>query len=569
MTPAGAAGTAGREATLERLLGERFDLVVVGGGITGAGVLLDATSRGLRAALVERGDFASGTSSRSSKLVHGGLRYLDQREFKLVYEGLAERQVLLEIAPHLVTPQPFLFPLFARGEGTARKRATRARARAIGTALWLYDLTGGLRIGKRHRRVGIDEAVEHFPSLDPRLLASAYLYHDARADDARLTLEIAQTARHRFDAVAVNHVAATGLAKRAGQITGVSVRDALGGREGIVEAPVVVNAAGVWADEVRELDEGSDPGTIRPAKGVHITVPRRKLRVDVAAVLPVPKDRRSIFVIPWGDEVYVGTTDTDYDGPLDEPVCTADEIDYLIGAVNAWVRDPIDRDDVTGTWAGLRPLVKVASSDRTADLSRRHSVRVSGSGMVTITGGKLTTYRRMAVDAVDAAAEVLDARLPRTRTDRIPLHGAEGIDGLRGDDGSRRLGLANPIARHLVGRFGAHARVVAAMVHADPELGRPLVDGLPYLAAEAVHAVRYEMACTLEDVLARRTRALLLDREATASAAPRVAELVGAELGWDDAEEIRQVTAFLDLVDRLRSAARAEARPAVREDLGA
>lgn len=533
---------ADRPRTLDRLDHDAFDVVVVGGGITGAGVLLDAASRGLRVALVERDDFASGTSSRSSKLIHGGLRYLDQREFRLVYEALAERQVLLRTAPHLVEPQPFLIPL-----------ASRAYARAVGLGLWLYDLTGGLRIGHRHRRVNPDEAVEHVPALDPERFSSAYLYWDAKADDVRLTLAVLMTAVHRFGTPTLNHLEAVGVEKSAGRVAGLRIADRFGGRELTVAAPVVVNAAGVWADEVRELDEGQDPDSIRPAKGVHITVPRDRLPTNSAAVLPVPDDRRSVFVIPWSDFVYVGTTDTDYSGPLDHPVCTREEVDYLLAAVNAWVRDPLTPDDVVGTWAGLRPLGKGTDDERTADLSRRHAVRVSGSGLVTITGGKLTTYRRMATDAVDAAFEVLERRGPATRTKRMPLHGAEGADALTGPKTAKSLGVTEFTLEHLVRRFGAQARAVALLARERPELAEPLVPGLPYLKAEAVYSVRHEMAAALDDVLSRRTRALLLDRQATVDAAPAVAELLAGELHWDEAETRRQVDDFVAITDRLRT----------------
>jgi len=543
-----------RTRSLDRLAHDSFDVVVIGGGITGAGVLLDAAARGLRVALVERSDFASGTSSRSSKLVHGGLRYLEQRDFRLVYEALAERQILLRNAPHLVEATPFLFPIFPTGDGPARKQAAQAMARTIGTALWLYDATGGLRIGKRHHRVRASKAAALFPALDPARFAAAYLYYDARADDARLTLAIAQTAVHRFGAPAVNYTAAVGLAKAHGRVTGVDLADALSGHELRVRAPVVVNAAGVWSDDVRALDEAQHPESIRPAKGVHLTLPRAKLSVNVAAILPVPGEKRSIFVIPWEDRVYVGTTDTDYDGPLDEPVCTAAEVDYLLASVNAWVRTPVRPADVLSTWAGLRPLVRGAHSERTADLSRRHAVKVSGSGVITITGGKLTTYRRMAADAVDASFDVLDRKAPRTPTKRLPLHGAEGADALQGPQAARRLGVDETLLGHLVHRYGNQARSVARLATEKADLAKPLVPGLPYLRAEAVYAARWEMAATLEDVLARRTRALILDREGSARAAPEVARLLAPELHWDDAETARQTEAFLGLVGRMRDA---------------
>ena len=343
-----------REQYLERLASEPFDLLVIGGGITGAGVALDAAGRGLRTALVERGDFAAGTSSRSSKLVHGGLRYLQQKEFRLVYEALAERQRLLRLAPHLVKPLPFLIPVFA--SGVAGQARARAYARGVGTALWMYDATGGARIGKLHKRLSKREALELMPDLDGRRLAAGFLYYDARVDDARLTLTVVKTAAS-LGAVTVNRVEATGLLRDGGRVSGAVLTDRLTGRQIEARAGVVVNAAGVWADELRALDEGTNPRSIRPAKGVHITLPAGRPALDIAAVLSVPGDRRSVFVIPWGDRIYVGTTDTDYDGPLEDPQCTAADIDYLLGALNSWITKPIGRHEVLGTWAGLRPLV--------------------------------------------------------------------------------------------------------------------------------------------------------------------------------------------------------------------
>jgi glycerol-3-phosphate dehydrogenase len=558
-----------RERYLERLASEPFDLLVIGGGITGAGVALDAAGRGLRTALVERGDFAAGTSSRSSKLVHGGLRYLQQKEFRLVYEALAERQRLLRLAPHLVKPLPFLIPVFA--SGVAGKARARAYARGVGTALWMYDATGGARIGKLHKRLSKREALELMPDLDGRRLAAGFLYYDARVDDARLTLTVAKTAAS-LGAVTVNRVEATGLLRESGRIDGAVLADRLTGRRIETRAGVVINAAGVWADELRAMDEGANPGSIRPAKGVHITLPAGRPSLDIAAVLSVPGDRRSVFVIPWGDRIYVGTTDTDYDGSLEDPQCTAADIDYLLSALNAWVTKPVGRHEVLGSWAGLRPLVggqgpagEAEPGSKTADLSRRHAVRVAPSGLVTIVGGKLTTYRAMAEDTVDEAVRVMRLqgplrraarlRVPDSRSGSTPLFGAEGYEELTEDGAAERLGLPAEVVAHLAGRFGGHARAVAAMVRDRPELGERLVPGLPYLKAEAVYAVRYEMALTLEDVLSRRTRAFLLDAAATAGAAPSVAELMAAELGWSDDERARQVDTFLALVERQRRAA--------------
>ncbi len=527
-----------RPTALARLGDEHFDVLVVGGGITGAGVALDAATRGLRTALVERHDFASGTSSKSSKLVHGGLRYLQQGEYALVYEGLAERQRLRKTAPHLVRVLPFLIPIFSR-DGLINPKI----ARALGSAMWMYDLTGGVRIGKLHKRLSKDEALAHMPTMPVERLASAYLYYDAHADDARLTLTIARTAAAQGAAVA-NYASVTRLAKDTnGAVTGATVE--ADGTEIEVRARVVVNATGVWADDLRALDEGEHSRSIRPAKGIHITVPWQKTQNDVAVVIPVPKDRRSLFVVPWGDLAYIGTTDTDYDGPLDDPQCTPGDIEYVLRALNASVTTGVTQADILGTWAGLRPLVKDATSERTADLSRRHAVRRSPSGVVTVTGGKLTTYRRMAADTVDEVAEQLDVRR-RSSTKHVILLGGDGFDANR----SR-----GALDAHLASRYGTEGEAVALLAASDPDLARPLVAGLPYVRAEAVHAVRHEMARTLDDVLSRRTRARLLGRDDASRAADDVAAVMAPELGWTDAERQSQVAAFRDAVTRERTSA--------------
>jgi glycerol-3-phosphate dehydrogenase len=528
-----------RADALRRLADEPLDVLVIGGGITGAGCALDAASRGLRTGLVERDDFASGTSSKSSKLVHGGIRYLQQREIRLVYENLRERQRALENAPHLVRVLPFLIPILTR-DGLIDRRI----ARALGGAMWMYDLTGGLRIRKHHERVSTDEALVHMPTLRRDHVAGAYIYYDCRVDDARLTLTIARSAAAHGAAVA-NSARVTGLLKQAdGSVRGARIE--ADGTELEVSARVVINATGVWSDDVRTMDEGSHPESIRPAKGIHVTVPWSKVRNDIAAIVPVPKDRRSIFVIPWGDTTYIGTTDTDYDGPLDDPQCTSADVDYLLGAVNHAVTEPLGPADVMGTWAGLRPLLRTASSERTADLSRRHGVQVSSTGLVTITGGKLTTYRRMAADTVNAATRVLGKR-SRSRTQHLRLVGGEGFEAIAAPTN-------RGVHEHLAGRYGTEAGAVLDLVAADPDLADALVPGLPYLKAEAVHAVRHEMARTLDDVLSRRTRARLLARDASAAAADAVGTLLAAELGWDAAETARQVSAYRAAVEHERTA---------------
>jgi len=528
-----------RATALRRLADEHFDVLVIGGGITGAGVALDAATRGLRTALVERHDIASGTSSKSSKLVHGGIRYLQQREIGLVYEALAERQVLRKTAPHLVRVLPFLLPVFTR-DGLLPRRI----ARLLGATMWMYDLTGGLRIGKLHQRVSKEKALHYMPTLPAERIAASYVYYDAQTDDARLTLAIARTAAD-YGAAVANYTNLVGLDKRAdGRVQ--TARVVADGQTIEVRASVVVNATGVWSDDVRALDEGTNPSSIRPAKGVHITVPWSLVQNQIAVVIPVPKDRRSVFVVPWGGEggdhefTYIGTTDTDYDGPVDDPQITPADVKYLLGAINAAVTTTITEADILGTWAGLRPLVRAAKSERTADLSRRHSVRTSTSGVITVTGGKLTTYRRMAADAVDAALEGVGIRGRRSRTRRIRLHGAAGWD-------------ATGLPRDLATRYGGDAHEVLALSRANPALAEAIVPGLAYTKAEVVYAARAEMARTVDDVLARRTRARLLARDASAVAAAEVADLMAAELGWTVAERDRQVEEYRALIDAERS----------------
>ena len=538
-----------RADALRRLADEEFDVLVVGGGITGVGVALDAASRGLRTALVEKGDLASGTSSKSSKLIHGGLRYLQQREFRLVYENLAERQRLLDNAPHLVSPLPFLIPLFGR-DGVVSKTVARSYA----TALWMYDLTGGLRIGERHRDVTKEQALAHLPTLSADHLVAGFLYFDARADDARLTLAVARTAAFEFGAVVANYTPVVRLTTGAdGTANGAVVRPVPDDEtsEFGVRARIVVNASGVWADAVRALDEGRDPHAIRPAKGVHVTVPASRLPCDIAAVIPVPKDKRSIFVVPWPDTdlVYLGTTDTDYSGPLDNPACTPEDVDYLLDAANALTTSDLTRADVTAVWAGLRPLLVPPDkgghvSERTADLSRRHTVSTSAHGVVTVTGGKLTTYRKMAQDTVDVVVTRLGESPHRRRcvTKALPLIGAT----TRTRD---PVTLAQPQAR-LLGRYGTASSEVVALADGRPDLLEPIVAGLPYTGAEVLFAAREEMAGTLDDVLSRRTRAVIQRAQPTLEAASAVATLIAPDMGWSEAEAQEQVARFTETTQK-------------------
>ncbi|MDE3147011.1 MAG: glycerol-3-phosphate dehydrogenase/oxidase [Acidobacteriota bacterium] len=527
-----------RGESLHALATTKFDVVVIGAGITGAGVALDAASRGLRVALVDAGDIASGTSSKSSKMVHGGLRYLQQREFRLVYENLRERQRLLENAPFLVRPLPFLIPLFGH-DGVA----TKTLVKGYSTALRLYDLTGGWRIGQRHRKISRTESLAHLPTLHGDRLVAGFLYLDARGDDARVALTLARTAALDFGAHVATYLRATDISRDDhGRATAVVARDELDRSVTTIATTAVINATGVWADEVFAMAERTPSHRITPAKGVHLSVPRSRLPADVAAVLAVPHEHRSIFIIPAEDApvTYIGTTDTPYDGALDDPACTPEDVRYLLDAVNASTSSNLTSDDVTGVWAGLRPLLSPGDGrrvrERTADLSRRHRVSDSHDGVVHITGGKWTTYRQMAEDTVDALAPYFST-LAKVRTRDLRLHGT----------GSWRPRSA--LETHLYQRFGDDAKGVLALIDEEPDLSSVAVKGLDYVRAEFVYSARHEMVTSLIDLLTRRTRAHLMDARATLAGAPDIVRLVAPELDWDDSECERQLANYRELVE--------------------
>ncbi|MEI6630334.1 MAG: glycerol-3-phosphate dehydrogenase/oxidase [Actinomycetota bacterium] len=540
-----------RSTGLLRLASDTFDVLVIGGGITGSGVALDAVTRGLSTALVERDDFASGTSSKSSKLIHGGLRYLQQGDIRLVYEALRERKRLHRNASHLVHVLPFMIPILSKNSVVSKKIA-----RALGSAMWMYDLTGGWRIGKLHKRINADEAFAHIPTMSRERFSSAYLYYDAEADDARLCIAVLRTAA-QHGAVLANACTVVAIDTDVDGTKLITLVDKYTGDKIVARARTVVNASGVWADDVRELDEGVHPHTIRPAKGVHLTVPWEKVRNDIAVVIPVPGDKRSLFVIPWvsnGDGTYkytyIGTTDTDFKGSVNDPQCTKDDIDYVLRALNAAVNTGVTESDVTAVWSGLRPLVQTSDGEavkgRTADLSRRHRVTTSPNGVVTVTGGKLTTYREMSQDAVDAVVQLLGSRR-RCSTQRLSLRGSARFSPSKN---------ASDLVRHIESRYGTDANLIYALIESDPHLATVLIEGLPYVKAEAIFAVTHEMATTLDDVLSRRTRSRLFDRRATIAQAGEVAALIAPLLNWDETRVANETRAFIDDCAREDAAAR-------------
>jgi glycerol-3-phosphate dehydrogenase len=525
-------------ATLER---DEFDVVVIGGGITGAGVALDAASRGYSVALVERHDYAEGTSSRSSKLIHGGLRYLQNFDLGLVREALLERQLLVNLAPHLVRPLPLLVPAFdgrrpdrVLGVGlnmydvmaTERRRrrgADEPRRRRVDEESWSPD---------RHRTIDAEETLALLPALAAREPTAAYLFYDCQTDDVRLTLTILGEAE-RYGAVCANGLEVTGLVERDGRAGGVLCRDAIGGGEFELCATNVVNATGVWADRIRpdELHGEAEVPRIRPSRGTHVTVSRELLDVVAGAIVPAGGGR-SIFVLPWLGRTLIGTTDNDYESSdLDHVPPGGDDVEYLLDATNEFFATSIGASDLTGAYAGVRPLISTGDPRKSVDISRKAELYETSSGLVTITGGKLTTWRRMAKLAVDRIVE-REGRDAPCRTAEIPL--GMDIDAAALPDVE---GVGEESRQMLVGRYGHGAVEVMHLAATDPALARRISPELPDLLAEAVWAARHEQARGVADVLLRRTRLGLLDARnltATDAAGPRaVADAIAAELGWD------------------------------------
>jgi glycerol-3-phosphate dehydrogenase len=518
-------------AALER---DSFDVVVVGGGITGAGVAFDAASRGYSVALLERADYAAGTSSRSSKLVHGGLRYLQNFDLGLVREALLERSLLVRLAPHLVKPLPLLVPSF---EGKRPDRLT-------GVGLNMYDVMSWRR-GRdgeeewspaRHRTVDGAETTEMVPALAERRPTAAYLFYDCQTDDARLVLSVLAEAE-RFGAVCANACEVTGLVERKGHAAGVTVRDGIGGGEFVLAAANVINATGVWADRLRpdELYGEEEVPRIRPSRGTHLLLARESLPTDAGAIVPAAGGR-TIFVLPWLGRTLVGTTDNDYEGSLDHVPPGEEDVGYLLEAVNSFFGTSLGAADLTGAYAGVRPLISTGDPKKSVDISRKAELYETSSGLVTITGGKLTTWRRMAKMAVDRIVE-REGREAPCRTQEIPL--GEPLDPMElqevaGVDGRSRA--------HLAARYGHAAREVMALAASSPELARRISPELPDLAAEAAYAARREQALTLADALLRRTRLGLLDARGLCSNGAEgsrlAAEAMAGVHGWDD-ERVR------------------------------
>jgi glycerol-3-phosphate dehydrogenase len=533
---------AARSAALDELVAGELDVLVVGGGVVGCGAALDAVARGLRTGLVEQRDWASGTSSRSSKLVHGGLRYLEMLDFRLVAEALAERSLLLRrLAPHLVRPVPFLYPLQHRGWERPY----------VGAGIALYDtmglLSGSSRGLPRHRHLTRRQALREAPALRSDALVGAVQYWDAQVDDARHTMFLARTAA-AYGAHCANRARVVGLLRAGERVTGAVVRDLEGGRDLEVRAKQVVNATGVWTDDTQALADTRGQFEVRASKGVHLLVPRDRINSSTGLILRTPTS--VLFVIPWGRHWIVGTTDTDWSLDKSHPAVSARDVDYLLDQANRVLSQPLRAEDVEGVYAGLRPLLS-GESDSTSRLSREHTVAHPVPGLVVVAGGKYTTYRVMAQDAVDEAVRALSldsaATVPPSVTADVPLLGAEGYPALWNQRRAlaERSGLHRARVEHLLQRYGTLVHEVLALLADDPSLAEPLPGADDYLRVEAVYAVTHEGARHLDDVLTRRTRASIESWDRGVAAAPVVARLMAPLLGWDDAHEAREVEHYL------------------------
>lgn len=536
--PLSTLGPQQRAAAWERLGSEQFDVVVIGGGVVGSGCALDAATRGLKVAQVEARDLASGTSSRSSKMFHGGLRYLEQLEFGLVREALYERELsLTTLAPHLVKPLPFLFPLTHRWWERPYTAA----------GIFLYDSLGGAKSVPAQKHLTRAGALRLSPGLKRSSLIGGIRYYDTVVDDARHTMTVARTAAH-YGAVVRCSTQVVALLREGERVIGVRVRDSEDGSVAEVRGHVVVNATGVWTDEIQALSKQRGRFQVRASKGVHVVVPRDRIVSDVAIILRTEKS--VMFVIPWGGHWIIGTTDTDWNLDLAHPAATKADIDYILGTVNTVLATPLTHADIDGVYAGLRPLL-AGESEETSKLSREHAVAVPAPGLVAIAGGKYTTYRVMAADAIDTAAQFVPARVAPSITEKVGLLGAEGYFALinQVEHVGELVGLHPYRVRHLLDRYGSLMDDVLALAADRPELLTPITEAPGYLKVEALYAVTAEGALHLEDILARRMRISIEYSHRGVDCAREVADIVAPVLGWSATDVQREVANYTARVE--------------------
>ncbi|MGN6132454.1 MAG: glycerol-3-phosphate dehydrogenase/oxidase [Nocardioidaceae bacterium] len=519
-----------RTEALQRMAEEPLDVLVIGGGVVGAGAALDAVTRGLRVGLVEARDYAAGTSSRSSKLIHGGLRYLEQLDFGLVREALRERSLILnQLAPHLARPVPFLYPLQHR----VWERLY------VGSGVLLYDTMGGRHGVPSHQHLTRRQALRQFPSMRKDALVGAIKYYDGQVDDARHTMMLARTAAE-YGALCATSARVTGFLREGDRVTGARVRDLETGLEIEVGARQTINAAGVWTDQIQEMVGGRGQINVRASKGVHLVIPKDRIHAETGIIARTEKS--VLFIIPWFDSWLIGTTDTDWNLDLAHPAASRSDVDYLLEHANRLLKTPLTHEDVVGVYAGLRPLLS-GESDDTSQLSREHAVVSPVAGLVMVAGGKYTTYRVMAYDAVDLAAKALDRPVPKCLTDRVPLVGAAGYEALVNtrETLAARSGLPVDRIEHLLGRYGSAIREVLDLVAEHPELGAPLEHAPRYLKVEAYYGASHEGALHLDDLLARRLRVSVDTWDRGVDVAREVADIVAPVLGWDAAAIEREV----------------------------
>ena len=523
-----------RAEAVGRLADEQFDILVIGAGVVGAGAALDAASRGLKVALVEARDFASGTSSRSSKLVHGGLRYLKQLNFPLVFEALRERKLILErLCPHLARPVAFIYPL----EKPVWDRAY------VGAGVGVYDVLGAGRGVPSHlKHLSKKETLRSFRSGKPGGIKGGIKFYEGQLDDARHTMMIARTAAD-YGAVVASSVRVTSFLRDGETVVGAVARDLESGQEIRIRAKATINAAGVWTDEIQDMIGGKGQFRVRASKGVHVLVPRDRIDSDTGLITETPTSLLFIIPCPWSDDFWIlGTTDTKWDLDLAHPAASRADIDYILEQANKLLLKPLTRDDVVGVYAGLRPLL-AGESDQTSKLSREHACVSPVAGLVIVAGGKYTTYRVMAEDGVDLAVKVLDRPVSPSITDRVPLVGAAGYEALvnTADVLAAQSGLPVDRIQHLLGRYGSAIREVLDLVADDPALGQPLNHAPRYLRVEARYAASHEGALHLDDILARRLRVSIDTWDRGVDVANEVAEIVAPVLGWDEAAISREV----------------------------
>lgn len=535
-----------REETLNKLQREKFDLLVIGGGITGAGIAYDAAMRGIRVALVEKGDFACGTSSKTARMVHGGLRYLQQFQLGLVRQSVREREILHRLAPRLIKPTAFTYPVYKRDKTSYF---------LVSLGMWLYDLLSFFRNYRLHRMLPSEELKILEPQIKQDGLIGAAKYYDCLVDDARFTLEIIRSAYY-FGANVANYLKVTKLIKEFNRVTGAIINDMISGKEICVSSSVVVNATGVWADEIRLMDNLNELNIIRANRGTHVVLPKSKLRINSAVAFTGADGKRAMYVVPWADTCIAGTTDVDHEGDFNNVVASPEEVKFIIDSINLAFEDvKIQLSDIISTYAGLRPLLE-NQAESAYMISREHKIYTSSCGMITVAGGKLTTHRHMAQEVVDKVVKMLEkysngSGYLSSKTKDVPI-AQQRLDSEteKLSELTLPLGLDSRSIQRLFCIYGPGYRHIIDLIQSNPKLGEKIVPDLPYLKAEVIYSVKYEMAMALEDIMVRRLHIFHEAQDQGLSAVQEITSLVGSYLGWDNIEIERQLKLYKEKLDQ-------------------